>query len=507
MKRIYFLLIAGLFTTISTAQNIADGLRYGTDRTTGTARYTAMSGAFGALGGDLSAMAFNPASSAVFLRNDVVVSLGVLDRENNADYFGTEARGIDTDVDINQAGAVFVFLNPNEENNWKKFTIGLNYNNTSNLDDDTFINGNGNTSIDRFFLAMAEGVPLDLLQLQGGESISDLYAYLGEREGTAVQNAFLGYQGYIIDPADPMNPGNTQYISNISPGRFYQEYYDSSRGFNGKYTINFAAQYTSDFFFGINLNFHSIDYVNTNFLYETNSNPGSVVSQVEFENNLSTLGNGFSAQIGGIYKVTDEFRLGFTYDTPTWFEISEETTQYLRTVRTEDGQAISTVVNPNVLNVFADYELRTPGRYAASAAYVFGQQGLISVDYSYKDYSQTEFSSDFGNSEFAPLNNAISNSLKGASAIKIGGEYRIDQLSLRAGMQYEESPYENETTVGDLSGFSLGLGYDFGDYNFNLAYSRLEQERNLQLYDVGLTSTSAVESTFNNIIFTLGVNL
>ena len=52
MKRKFFLLIVGFVVTFSSAQNITDGLRYGVDRTTGSARYTAMSGAFGALGGD-----------------------------------------------------------------------------------------------------------------------------------------------------------------------------------------------------------------------------------------------------------------------------------------------------------------------------------------------------------------------------------------------------------------------------------------------------------------------
>ncbi|MBT8263689.1 MAG: outer membrane protein transport protein [Bacteroidia bacterium] len=506
MKKILFLLIAGCALTFSNAQNITDGLRYGVDRTTGTARYTALSGAFGALGGDLSAIGINPASSAVFITNDLSFSLGVLDRENNSVYFGTESRGIDTDVAVNQAGAVFVFLNPNENSDWKKFTVGLNYNATQNYDDDIFISGNGNTSIAQYFLTLAQGIPLNLLQLQGSESISNLYSFLGETEGVAAQNAFLGFQGYIIDPLDPSNPNNTQYVSNIAPGRFGQDYYVASDGYNGKYTMNFGAQYTENIYMGINLNFHAIDYIESNFLFETNSNPGSSVNRVEFENNLSVLGNGFSLQIGGIAKVTDELRLGITYDTPTWYEISEETTQFLRTRRMEDGSNITTVVDPNVLNVFADYELRTPGRYSASAAYVFGKEGLISLDYSYKDYSQTEFSSDFSG-EFAALNSAISNSLKGSSHIKVGGEYRIDELSLRAGMQYEESPYENKTTIGDLTGFSLGLGYDFGDYNFDIAYARAEQDSRRQLYEVGLTSASDIETTFNNIIFTLGISL
>ena len=145
-------------------------------------------------------------------------------------------------------------------------------------------------------------------------------------------------------------------------------------------------------------------------------------------------------------------------------------------------------------------------RYAASAAYVFGKQGLISLDYSYKDYSQTKFSSDFSG-EFSALNNAISSSLQGSSSVKLGGEYRINALSLRAGMQYEQSPYKNDMIVGDLTGFSLGLGYDFGEYNFDIAYARAQQDRSRELYDVGLTSVSNIETTFNNIVFTLGISL
>ncbi len=506
MKRIFFLLIATFAMTITYAQDINDGLRYATDATTGTARFNAMSGAFGALGGDLSAMALNPAGSAVFIANEMSVSLGVIDKQNDATYFNTSARGIDTDATLNQAGAVFVFNDFDEASKWKKFTMGLNFNNTNNHDNQIFIQGTGNTSIGSYFVNRSQGIPLELLQLQGVETISDLYAYLGENKGTAAQDAFLGYQGFIIDPLNPDDPGNTQYISNIAPGQFNQEYSLSSRGFTGKYTINFGAQYTEDFYFGINLNAHSIEYIQRTFLYETNSNAGSLVNEVGFENNLSVLGNGFSVQVGAIAKISDELRLGFTYDTPTWFEISEETTQYLETRRTEDGQSITEIINPNVLNIFEEYQLRAPGKYAASAAYVFGKKGLISFDYSYKDYSQTQFTSDFSG-EFALLNNAISNNLKGSSSVRVGGEYRINELSLRGGFRYEESPYQDKTTVGDLTGFSLGLGYDFGDYNFDIAYSRAQQDRNQQLYSTGLTSVAAIDTTFNNIIFTLGFSL
>ncbi|PKA83558.1 hypothetical protein ATE92_1714 [Ulvibacter sp. MAR_2010_11] len=506
MKRITFLLIMVCFMAVVNAQDITDGLRYSMDDTNGTARFNALSGAFGALGGDFSAIAINPAGSAVFLTNGATVSLGLHDRENNASYFNSSAKSFDTDVTLNQAGIVFVFNNATEDSSWKKFTLGLNFNNDKNYDDELFIAGTGNTSIGEFFLANAQGIPLELLQLQGGETISDLYAYLGETQGSAAQNAFLGYQGYIFDPMDPNDTQNTQYMSNITDGSFNQEYIALQRGFRGKYTLNFAAQYTEDFYFGINLNSHSIDFDKSTYLYESNSNAGSLVRQVGFENNLSVLGAGFSAQFGGIMKVADNLRFGLTYDTPTWYVISEETTQYLETVRVEDGSSISEIIDPRIINVYEDYNLRTPGKIAASAAYIFEKQGLLSFDYSYKDYSQIQFRPS--NDPFFVIENLnINNALKGASSYKIGGEYRINELSLRGGFRFEESPYKNGTTVGDLQGFSAGLGYNFGNYTFDLSYARAEQSRERQLYKVGLTDTASINTITSNFIFTLGFNL
>ena len=506
MKRFQLLLVAVISMAVSNAQDITDGLRYSTDATTGTARFNAMSGAFGALGGDFSAIGINPAGSAVFLNNSASISGTVVDRENVSTYFGTERQSIDTSIDLNQAGIVFVFDDLSEDSVWKKFTIGLNYDVTQNHDDQLFIKGTGNTSIAEFFRAQAEGIPLDLLQLRDGESISGLYSFLGETEGTAAQNAFLGFQGFIIDPVDPENPSNTAYISNVAAGNFNQEYSLVSNGYNAKYTINFAAQYTENVFFGINLNSHSLDYDNRTFLYESNSNAGSFINEIGFENSLSARGSGFSAQAGIIAKVADNIRLGLSYDTPTWFRISEETTQYLETTRSENNQSITEVIDPLVLNIFEDYRLNTPGKISASGAYVFGKDGLISLDYSYKDYAQIKFRPS-NDPNFVAENNNISNLLKAASTIKVGGEYRIKQLSVRGGFRYEESPYKGGEIVGDLTGFSFGLGYNFGNYNFDVSYARAEQSSRQKLFNLGLTDTAMTNTTFTNILFTLGFGI
>jgi hypothetical protein len=322
MKKILLFTLTLFSISGITAQGITDGLRYTTDVTTGTARFNAMSGAFGALGGDMSAIAINPAGSAVFLRNHATFSLAVDGVDNSSNYFNTQTQNSNSDVNINQAGGVFIFENFNEESGWKKMSLALNYNQTNNHDNELFISGNGNTSIADFFVEQAQGLSLDLLELQGGESISDLYAFLGRTQGTRAQNAFLGFQGFIFDPLEN-NPGNTQYVSNVAPGRFNQDYIFLSQGYNGKFTFNLAAQHGENSFFGINLNSHIVDYEESTLLFENNSNPGSIVDRIEFENNLSVVGAGFSAQLGAIFKIATDFRLGITYDTPTWFVISE----------------------------------------------------------------------------------------------------------------------------------------------------------------------------------------
>ena len=506
MKRFSFLLIMVFSMATTNAQNITDALRYSTEALNGTARFNALSGAFGALGGDAAAMTINPAGSAIFLRSAGSATISVIDKRNKASYFNTKTKASETNLKLNQAGFVFVFNNPNQESSLNKFTFGINYISTQNYDEDIYIQGTGNTSIGEFFLIQAQGIPLDLLQLQNGESISSLYSFLGETEGVAAQNAFLGYQGFIIDPENPLDPQNTQYFSNIAQGSFNQEYSMLSSGYNGKFTFNFATQINNKFSIGINLNNNNINYRQYTYLFESNSNTGSKVNKVGFENNLYTYGWGFSAQIGAIAKVTEALRIGVTYDTPIWYSIYEETVQYLETQRTIDGSVINTVVDPRIVNIFYKYELRTPWKISGSAAYIFGKHGLISFDYNYKDYSFSKFS-PYNDPIFVSENNTIKNELKGVSSYRVGAEYRINQLSLRGGYLFEESPYKNKTTIDDLNGFSMGIGYYLGNYSFDFSYSRTQQDREQQLYSIGLTNSASIEAINNNYTLSLAYEL
>ena len=133
MKKIFIVLFTGLFINAQ-SQEIADALRYAQINTIGgTARFQAMSGAFGALGGDFSAINVNPAGSSVFNFTQLGVTLGSYNTKNKSSYFGTKTSENSSTFDVNQAGGILVFKNPVRESGWKQFAIAVNYENNNDL--------------------------------------------------------------------------------------------------------------------------------------------------------------------------------------------------------------------------------------------------------------------------------------------------------------------------------------------------------------------------------------
>ncbi|OMP30333.1 OmpP1/FadL family transporter [Mangrovimonas sp. DI 80] len=506
MKKLSFLIIGALSMSQLMAQDISDALRYSFDDIQGTARFRSMSGAFGALGGDLSAISINPAGSSVFTRSYATFSLSVQTINNDVNYFGNNRSSSESKFDLNQIGGAFVFNNTNGNSPWKKFVLGVSYDKVANFNNDWTASGtNTNNSIASYFTSIAQGLRLDEISKFPEESYSEAYSYIGYAYGYYNQQAFLGKESHIIAPVNDI-PSNTSYVSNIAPGSYRQNYYYSARGYNGKLAFNMSSQFKDKLYLGLNLNTHFINYERFTYLNESNNNSGSLVHEVGFENGLYTIGTGFSFQLGAIGKLTESLRLGATYTSPTWYTIAEETTQYLETYRTEGGQEIAQIINPNIINVFPDYRLQTPGKFTGSLAYVFGDKGLLSFDYSIRDYSNTKFKPK-SDPYFSSQNSLIRNTLSTASSYRFGGEYRIQRVSLRAGYRFEESPYKNNDLYGDLNGYSFGIGYNFGNFKLDAAFDQSKQDVNYQLYNVGLTDNALIDSKVSNFVVTLGFNI
>lgn len=523
MKKIFAIAIVSLAMTSIQAQDINDALHFSQTDLNGTARFRGMSGAFGALGGDFSALNVNPAGSVIFSNNVAGFTLANYNTKNNSNYFGKNTTDSNNSFDINQAGAVFVFENGGQNRDWRKFALAVNYENARNLDNSLFSAGtNSNNSVDKYFLSYANqngGIPIELLQTQPGETIQSLYTYLGglpdsyypNINGYQTQQAFLGYQSYILD-ASTSSTSNTSYITNVATlGNYYQENKIKSTGYNSKLTFNFSGQYTDKWFFGLNLNSHFLDYRQSSNFYESNTNPkyatGSTVDVIRFSNDLYTYGTGFSFQLGTIFKPAKEVRLGISYESPTWYKLTDELSQRvvtsgygLNSTQNNTQYNPNIVTDPNTTMIFQPYKLQSPGKWTASFAYVFGKKGLISIDYEVKDYSNTKYKPK---NDFTSTNRTMSNSLTSSGAIRVGTEYKIKKLSLRGGYRWEQSPYKDGKTIGDLTGYSGGLGYNFGNTKLDLAYSYAKRDYNQQFFSQGLTDAARIKSVNNNISLTL----
>jgi len=485
MKRI--VLIFSLITTVGFSQNINDALLFSGENMQGTSRFTAMGGAFGALGGDFSAINSNPASSGVFKSSLLTGTLAVTGASNDAEYFGTRTNESTSDIAISQLGGAFVMNNTKEGAKWNKFVIAINYQQTQNYDKQYFISGKSNNSISSYFLSQANGLQFQDIQILSGEYIEEAYLNIGSAYGYQYQQAFLGYYGGIIDPVDDSDPANTMYVGTGTFTTVNQDYFYTNSGANSKFNFNLATQYEDVLYLGMSLNGNFIYSERITSIKENGYDASSALEFVTFDNILKTTGAGFSMQVGVIGKVGKILRLGASFHSPTWYVLTDELSQRINSNLADVDIGF---INENQVTIFEDYKLRTPAKLTGSAAVIFGKHGLLSVDYHYKDYNNMKLRS---NSGFADTNANISNNLMGTSSLNLGGEYRIQKWSLRAGYRFEESPYKNKTIVDDLTGYSLGFGYNFGRSKVDFAYSQSSQDVSHQLYDTGLTNSAKIE--------------
>ncbi|PZD78027.1 OmpP1/FadL family transporter [Mesonia sp. K7] len=506
MKPIFTLLLVGLSSLSLFSQTTEDALLFSQERLSGSARFIGMGGAFGSLGGDLSALKVNPAGSAIFLHNYATFTLSSETYTNDATFIDNLENRRNNSFNIEQAGAVFVFNNTNEAATINKLAFGITYDMLNGLNRRYNAQGENSTSIASYFEGLANGVPLDYFTPRNGESLQDLYIYLGETRfdnlnisNSELQSAYLGYEAFLFDANDPNNLDNTAYTSNVTGSSFDQFYSHSSRGYNGKLSFNGSIQLYEKLNVGVNLNLHTLYYERTTGFDEIIGNQ-SEINNIYFQNSLSSVGIGFSTQVGAIANLNDYVRVGATYHSPTWYSISDETTQFLYTYSNEFGEVYA---DPNVINVYPNYRLKNPGKVTGSLGLVFKQFGLISFDYSYKDYSNTRLSATEGTYDYDAQNQAMETLFTSASTYRLGGEYRYNKWSFRAGYRMEESPYENKDLMSDLNGYSGGIGYDFGEIKLDAAYDYSSQDFQTFASDSGISQPIQIENERHNIILSL----
>lgn len=408
MKKIIFL-VGFLCSILINAQSLGYndlGVLFSDDESNGTARYRGMSGAFGALGGDLSSMEINPAGAAVFLKSEFSFSLNFRNQNITTDYYNT-INSVEGDfTNLSQAGAVFVFKNLNSI--WSTTALSFNYSMSRDFDNNWIVNGNSNFP------------------------------------------TFI-YDDNFTDDGDDTN--DILYLN--SDGQSFENF---TKGKNDKFTFSVASLYDENLYIGASVTFQDISFYQAVSLQENNNDGNGNSIQGNLFEELFTVGNGISFNLGVISKASDNLRLGLSYKSPTWHDMTEEFSD-------ENG------VNG------LDYSLRAPSKLTGSVAYIFNKNGLISLDYSTRNYSNINISSIV---DFSDVNQGFRTDLKNASELRMGAEIRNKKFSFRGGYHYQQSAYADALSSDHLKGYSLGLGYNFGNIKFDLSY---EDANRTDVYD------------------------
>jgi len=491
----YISLLLFFIFSLSYSQTIDDIIRVSSYYNDGTARFNAMGGAFSSLGGDLSAISINPASSSIFTYNEFGITIGLDDNtiENNLNGYLSKTKS--SAQTLNQLGAVWVFTNGKA-----KFSFAYNLQNVYSYSDDFSFSGNNSNSIDRYFLYYADGVPSDDLLIYPDETTQSVYQYLGENYGFGDQQAFLGYQGYVINSSD--NSNNT-YKTNAIYNQVFQDIAIERIGNHYKHSLNIGGSYNNHVFLGANLNFHGIEFQERKIFNESGYSNNSELRNVNFNEYYNSNGFGFSVQLGTIIKVRN-FRIGLSYQSPTWIDFEEENEQILETKVSSDNQIKTYSIDPRTVNIYDKYQLRLPSKSTIGFSQIFGQKGLISLDYEITKYNNAMFPNNDDN-YLNELNYIIDDELYGtAQSIRLGGEYRIKNNSLRAGVFHYKGP-EN-LNENKINGFSVGYGINFGASKFDISYVSQSSYFTNNLYPKGLTTFYSTDKSVNKIIASFHYN-
>ena len=477
-----FLLLIIITTTFnSRAQNEEDALRYARQEISGTARFTGMSGAFSSLGGDLSAIGLNPAGLTTFTTNRFTGTLSFYNIDNSAKYFNnipssSEYSSFDDNIiNLDQLGVVWVYKSSTSD--WNKLAFSLNYNRQAdygNYMKIAGINTAGNSVVD-YFVNQANGIQLGDLKIGTDETTDFVYQWLGENLGFQAQQAFLGYQAYIINPVSD-DDTNTLYYPNADYTTV--EHYNkiATTGYKGSFEFSVGGTYKEKLQLGFGLSVINIDYTENNAITETGYEPFSDLQLLKLNNILYTEGSGVQLKFGGIYKLPNNMRVSLAFHSPQWIRIEESMKQ---SVYTEFSVYSPIDITPNVENAFAPYRVITPSKIIAGASMVINKKGLISIDYSYQDYSNLRFKeleSDFNSDYFDEVNDFMSATFQGTHSFNIGGEWKLSELSLRGGTFFSSSPYKYSDDLYATKGYSLGAGFDLGGIVLDAAWLHSEND-------------------------------
>ncbi len=462
------------------AQTPEDVIRFSFFRPSGTARYLAIGGTMGSLGGDITAANTNPAGLGFYKTGEALIGFN-FDRNNlNALYRNQKTPSAISAVLTGPIGLIFT----NPENKYKQsssaFSISLNQ--VASFKKEIQFTGLNN------FSSYSEQFAEEFAN--SGFSINDVLTSNSPLPYTAAP----GLNTFLIDTVtingNTVVRGAAENILDAGEA-LRQDYYTASKG--GIYELSFAAAHNDNkhFLLGAAVGIPILHQKTNTIFYEqdTSSNTGNGFSNSRFDDQFTTQGIGINLKIGAIYRPVQYVRLGLAAQTPSFYSLTDkrETNIYTE-LETPSGNierfSETSKTFTNGQKGEASYVHQTPWKITASGAYVFRevqntkeQKGFISADISYVNYRGGRFRSGEDSTPsnvkayYDQLKQVIQDDYKGALQASLGGEVKFNIIMARAGIAYLGNPYKDPALKAKQLIYSAGLGYRNKGMFFDIAFT------------------------------------
>jgi hypothetical protein len=510
------------------AQGEMDAYKLSESGLSGTARYLGMGGAFGALGGDVTVMTANPAGLSIYRSSEVVTTLSLNMINTNTNWNGSKYDASRTKFNFDNIAYVAYFPTGGD-NGIKGWNIGVAYNRLKTFNRTFRMSGQQTYSMGDYMADIAQMRGLNANDLI---STDDYEAY---DNASLPWLPILGMDGGLYTNFPNSNSryhsefgewrGNTWY--NFNPDNTSLEMRE--KGAIDQYNFSFSTNISDRVFLGATLSVTDINYkLSSNYYEEGFGNTDD--DYLLLDNGLSTEGTGYSVNVGTIIRPVDFLRVGVAYNSPTWYKMTDYFNGYAETYNSfyPGDDAKKWGATPEY--AFYDYKLRTSDKWIFSAACIFGQGALLSVDYELINYKNM-YLSDREDRGFAD-NDFIKEDFGTSQNLKVGAEVKVTpQLAVRAGAAWQTSPIKANLMNGatevltagtiphytidkGVSSYSLGLGYRFtpncyADLAYVLrthkeeayAFSRTFDDNGATIID---STPAALKTKTARIAFTLG---
>ncbi len=467
-----------LSVSFVTAQSADDALRFSQNFYESTARSSAMGGAFGALGADLSTASTNPAGLGLYRTNYYSISPEINIRNVSSIYNSSTSSDSKTIFNLSNLGYVSTMrLGGETEKGWKflQFSFGMNRLNNFNTSLDMQGPNRNNSRLD-VYLENADGVNYDDIE--------------NDRNNQYSFDLQPAWELYLIDTI----PGYQDlYYSPVPFGGTFQRQQLQTRGSVNEWFFAFSANYNNVLYLGASVGIDALRYYSNSYYTENDiADTIPYFNSWEFDQYVETRGSGLNVKIGVIVQPVKWIRVGLAYHSPTWYWRLRDT-WYTTTYANLGWTDPSSVSSPTGTY---EYQLTTPMKFLADVGVLIGNRGSVTFEYEHLNYTKARLNS--ASYDYQNENSDIQEYYKATDNFRLGTEWRLGIADLRAGYAFYGNPYTRNLNDGSRTSYSGGLGFHFGKFMLDMAYVYSKMNKDYYFYGTNNISVSPVTNSYRN---------